>query len=145
MSSKSVSPDINTNTPRFEIVDYFDSVINQIDIDAESKIVLHEKFTDENSFNSIKQINSIRNKYLEKIKKIQGFNLNAYDRDKENCDIALDKLKKNEKTKRYQILFRKFAFYLNSKSLEHVFSRNTLGLLVVLDWFLAESDLNMLM
>ena len=144
MASKSVSPDLNPSSPRFDIVDYFDSVINQIDIDAEMKIASHEKNRNGNSIESLKQINVIRNKYLEKIKQIQAINLDNYDRYKENCDSMLKNLKKSEKVKRNKILLKKFAFYLNSQSIQN-YSKNILGLLIVLDWYLSEDDLSLLM
>jgi hypothetical protein len=143
MASKSVSPEMNFN-PRFEIVDYFDSLINKIDIDAEMKIALLEKNRNSTSFESLRQINAIRNKYLEIIKQIQSINLDIYERDKENKDSILDHLKRIDRVKRNKVLFKKFGFYLNNQSLE-TYSKNTLGLLVVLDWYLSENDLNLLM
>ena len=143
MASKSISPEMNLS-PRFEIVDYFDSLINKIDIDAEMKIALLEKSRNVNSFESLKQINAIRNKYLEIIKQIQSINLDIYERDKENNDLILDHLKKSDRVKRNKVLFKKFCFYLNNQSLE-TYSKNSLGLLVVLDWYLSENDLNLLM
>lgn len=143
MASKSISPEMNLS-PRFEIVDYFDSLINKIDIDAEMKIALLEKNCNADSFESLKQINAIRNKYLEIIKQMQSINLDIYERDKENNNLILDHLKRSDRVK---VLFKKFGFYLNNQSLE-TYSKNTLGLLgllVVLDWYLSENDLNLLM
>lgn len=114
------------NTSKLEIVEYFDFLTNQIDIEAETQIaLLHEN--QEDTWQCLKQINSIRSKYLEQIDQIVDINLGCFFEPNDGV-----------------VVFNKFAFFLNSKSLENLFSNKYLGLLIIIDWYLEERDLNLL-
>ena len=144
MATKSVSPVLNYSVPKFEIVDYFDAVTNQIDIEAETKITLNEKSQESSSLLCIKRINYIRNHFLDTITQLKFENLNHYSQNKENYDLVLANMKNNEKDRRNKVLFKKFAFYLNSQCLENSFSSSILGLIMILDFYIVEKDLNLL-
>ena len=133
---------------RLDIVDYFDTLVNQIDIEAETKITLIKRKlnnADNDDHFVLRQINAIRSKFVDKIRAIQVFNLASLDCNKENCDNNLVRLKTfDDMHRRNRLLLKKFAFYLNRQSLES-FSRNSiLGLLVIIDWYLDESELDVL-
>lgn len=102
------------------LIDYFDFVINDVDIEAEIQLMQHQ-----NDIKKSECINSAREKLIQEINII-----------KEACDLRkrkdeLDFSKANEDD-----IFKEFCFFLESKYL-HQYQEYDLGLLVKTNFYLS--------
>jgi len=121
--------DFETVSPRLLITNYFELLINEIDINAEV-ILLHSNLLDEEQ----KEINQIREKFIRKIKEIEEKNLNEYDLNSSNIEKQVKLIRKddsNREIRLFELLFQSsFCFFLNSDKLPKLFEFK-LGILIV--------------
>jgi hypothetical protein len=154
-----------SRSPRLYIVNYFDLIINQIDITAESALndlnepspatknnatsnnntTHQQKHSNEAERN---EINKLRDELIREIKKLEQAALANYDNDmKTNIGFYTsvndgngDKLDSIDvKTK----LFSNYCILIDKKFLVSKYNYK-LGLLIVLDWYLSETDIKIL-
>ena len=111
-----------------KIIDYFDSVINEIDIEAEIQLT-----TCYQNEKKVENINCIRQKLIDEVNKV-----------KERC-YFLNNMKTNEETEIFADdadLFKEFCFFIESKCLAIQFSDLDFGVLVKTNnFYLASSDI----
>jgi hypothetical protein len=112
--------------PRLKIIEYFDKLVNQIDICSEKLI------TKNNKLNLVKNdnddINIIRMKLIEEIKQIEMFNLNQLEENN------------NGPANKDEDIFKCFSFFIEQFYLEKIpFFK--LGVLVVIDWFMNQDQI----
>ena len=126
---------------KLTIVDYFDTLINQIDIASET--LISENHTDENKK---KEVNTLRLEFLNEIKRIQAVNLKNYEEIYYNR-LNLISLSKNDQDACGRLekitdnaIFKVFCFYVENSYLKNVCAPKN-GLLVTLDWFLNENEI----
>ena len=111
------------------ITSYFESVINSIDLKAETSFIqLKLNNQQKNS------INKLRQDYIDEIKRIQDSNLKALQNtEKDQCEID------NE----HDQLFKSYCFIIDDYR-DLSFSHKILGLLVVTEWYLTAEEINSL-
>jgi hypothetical protein len=121
--------DFETVNPRLLISNYFEFLVNEIDINAEL-ILLHSDLTDEER----QVLNQIRDKFIKKIKQVEEKNLNKYDTNSLNVDKQVRLLRKddaNRDARLFELLFQSgFCFVVNSDKLPKLFEFR-LGILIV--------------
>jgi hypothetical protein len=133
----SVITDDNKFYPKLWLIDYFESLVQQVDIDTETLIV-------ENDLNEaeIEKLNSTRDYYINEIVKAQAKNLSAYDKKsqiyeaivfKDQSEETIDKILKD--------IFEHYCFLLNKDDLQGV-EQNAIGVLFFTRHFLNDSELN---
>ena len=121
--------DFKTVNPRVLITNYFESLINEIDINAEV-ILLHSDLIEEER----KELNQIREKFIRKIREIEEKNLNEYDSNSSNIEKQVKLLRNDDaniELRLHELLFQsEFCFILNSDKLPKLFEFK-LGILIV--------------
>ena len=120
--------DINSNQ-KLCIVDYFDKLTNQIDIDTETLI---EKF---HSSQEIKdELNRLRLLYLNELKRVELAKLKQVDHS------APSIIHENRSSHKFEAA-HEFLFYIEHFYLETIFEQCKSGVLVQLDIFLSNEEI----
>lgn len=130
------------------IIEYFDYVINKIDLDTEFMLM-------NNLNDKIDQINKIRKAYINVIENMQNYNLKQYEMNKFDLIAKLDKylymvtgndVKNQDDVSEKKLidvkrsLFKEHCVYVEKDILDMLFNKEfLLGALVVTDSFLDES------
>ncbi len=142
-----------SRSPRLYIVNYFDLIINQIDITAET--ALHDLNESKNKNNSPhgsdehgkNEINKIRNELIHEVKKLELAALTNYDKDlKTNISFYNSVNAGDDKFDSIEIknrLFSNYCIFIDKKFLVNKYNYK-LGLLIELDWYLSETDIKLL-
>lgn len=108
--------------PRLKIIEYFDKLVNQIDICSEKLISKNNKVNPAKNDND--DINIIRMKLITEIKQIEMFNLNK-----------LNERSNNAISNKDEDVFKCFSFFVEHFYLEKIpFFK--LGILVIIDWYM---------
>ena len=133
---------------KLTIIDYFDKLINQIDIATETLI---SEFNSNES--SKEEINNLRFQFLEEIKRVQTFNLKNFEEIFHNEFIKIRKKLLNSKNSNEVAccagidiknnIFKLCCIFIENCCLNNVFT-SKYGLLVTLDWFMNENDVNLI-
>ena len=126
---------------RLNIVEYFGSLINQIDLKAET-LMLSEKFATDSNLVDI--INKTREKFIAQLKSSSSYNLSLL-----NSTDFSNKLKNttNDQEKINELLFKEFCFILDPSdegdwSEIFVIRNLILGYLVVTDKYISQESLS---
>jgi hypothetical protein len=147
------------HSPRLYIVNYFDLIINQIDLTAEVTLDhLNDKTTSNNTSSCSgssrtatvasnedehDEINRIRGELIHEIKRLEQAALVNYDKNlKTNAAIFNNLSANGEKSDTADMrnkLFSNYCILIDKNSLSNKYNYK-LGLLVVLDWYLSEMD-----
>lgn len=115
----------NTSDLKLSIVDKFKSIINQIDIDAESLLL------DLNGETSTSRVNEQRNKMITEIENTIKSNLDYLDK---NSIKDVFQLSKHD-------LFVKCCLYLDTNILnDYSYVKDRLGILIVSDYFMSHAQ-----
>ena len=126
------------------ITNYFDSVINKIDIFTENLIVECE------SNANVKKrcdLNSTRDKIINEIKTIEEANLKELEINREYVRIQIEILRLNHKHEDLvnqisKVLFKNFCIFISNKEVNVKLSSSyPLGILIVTDWFMTDADI----
>lgn len=119
------------------IVQYFDQVLNRIDIDTESILI---KLNKEKSKNEqlIDEMNTTRTRLIKEIKDIQEFNI-------QNC-VDNQTINENDNINSFKPrLFTRYSFYLPIQSLKNFsIDRNRLGVLITTDFVVSDKQIEAL-
>ena len=108
------------------IVEYFEEMINRIDIEAET-ILLNEQ-TEETVR---EQMNRLRDQFLKEIQSIKEHNLTAYDKNQIRLNRTLAQLEESSQVNAYfSELMPHFCFHLSKQSLN---GKHLIGVLVIAD------------
>lgn len=124
---------MNSSNYKIRIVEEFDRKINQIDIDAETILMSQSK---NDSKNSIETVNQTRKLLIEEIEKIKNSNLNHLNKlPASSQDVEIEN----------KDLFVKHCVFLdNTIAREFAANKDTLGILIVTDFFIPTSQANAL-
>ncbi|CAF0984247.1 unnamed protein product [Brachionus calyciflorus] len=117
---------MNSKINKLKIIDYYDNVKNQIDIECE-KILANEKISSDQK----KQCSLQRNRFLSEIDKISSYNLENFE--KNNWDYELLK----NKNLNAMLYADKFCFFISKQKLENG-NGYPLGKLVITNFFICE-------
>jgi hypothetical protein len=122
---------------RLQIVNYFDKLVNQLDVQTET-LLNEQRLTSEEK----ERLNETRIKFVERIKQVEAFDLSRLE------SLDLDELKSMSELEVQQALFSQFCFFIhfNGFNIELDFYNQKLcsvylGYLVVIDKFLSPSQL----
>ena len=119
---------------KLAIVDYFDLLKNQIDLDAENLIAKHLENNLLNEF-----INRKRDEFLNEIDLAQEANLNECSRQMSSNGVEQQKVLNNSE------LFTRYCFYVNLSEIHKfpVYIREFIfGILVVTDGYLEQKEID---
>jgi hypothetical protein len=133
----SLITDENKFYPKLWIIDYFESLVQQVDIDTETVIL-------ENELNEaeIQKLNSTREYYINEIVKAQAKNMSAYEKRSEKYEAIVSEDQSEETIdKILKEIFKYYCFLLNKDDLQGV-EQNTIGVLIFTRHFLNDSELN---
>jgi len=133
----SLITDENKFYPKLWIIEYFESLVQQVDIDTETLIL-------ENELNEaeIQKLNSTREYYINEIVKTQAKNLSAYEKKSESYEAIVSEDQSEETIdKILKEIFKHYCFLLNKDDLQGV-EQNTIGVLIFTRHFLNDSELN---
>lgn len=120
------------------IIQYFDDLINQIDINAEYQLLAFSTVEHQN------KINTTRNGLINEINTIKKYNLDSLNRHEIQENIKYDFIIKDIQATR--MLFKKFCFFINPETFNYFKDEfNDLGFLVVTDFYLSENEINYIM
>jgi hypothetical protein len=106
------------------LIDYFDSVINDVDIEAEMQLVQYQNDSKKSEY-----INDVRDRLIEEINLIKDL----CDLRKRNESIDFSNAKDDD-------IFKEFCFFIGSKYL-HQYQDYDFGLLVKTDFCLSSSQI----
>lgn len=120
------------DTFRLNIAEYFDSLVNQIDINVE-KLVLNQHLSDELSLDQKNDLHSIRNIYMNEINKIKNFYLQN--------PLQLKNLTENEIINENSLkLNYEFCLLIDLNLFNYYNEKlNKVGVLVVTDFYLSQT------
>jgi hypothetical protein len=119
---------------RMKLVDYTDSLVNQVDLKAE--ILLLEQRPNETAINGKRQM------FIDAIKQVEAFNLKhveSLDLTGISAELLTDEIGVNE------LIFKQFCFILDQQDLDlnHLSKEDaTFGCLIVVGKFLSNQSLN---
>lgn len=142
---KLYTPNITSLNPKLWIVDYFDDLINKLDIITE-KIIYKCKIT-----KTLKdKLNSKRAKFINEIKRVESYNLDEYEKNIEHYSSRLSQLDVKNLSKSQDLiielkkeLFKKFCVFIEALDLP----RNTNylpGVLIITDWYITDEEVEIL-
>ena len=115
--------------PRLKIIEYFDKLVNQIDICSEKLISKNNKVNPAKNDND--DINIIRMKLITEIKQIEMFNLNK-----------LNERSNNAISNKDEDVFKCFSFFVEHFYLEKIpFFK--LGILIIVDWYMNQDQIEL--
>ena len=137
--------DWNLFNMKLWIADYFDGITNRIDLLTERYLA---KCEEKNKVHEKRKFNLIRAKFMDSIKKIQEFNLRQFEMNEEMLVNKMESFKVQSNVNNHdlinemaKLLFKKFCIFINSKNLT---SKYRLGLLIITDWYMSDSDVSFL-
>ena len=143
--------DLETTVPRLWLNDYFDRVVSEIDVIAESKIIAINVLNPRG--NLIDKINKTRDGFIAEINKLKEINFSYYEQYKAELDTELDEIIESTKAffiqnpKRKAMMAKQFnmkmLYYLRRLFFSTCFLVSTtqnknelIGNLIVVDYYL---------
>ena len=129
---------------RLWVTDYFSGIINQVDILTERLLVVceHGKLAKRK-----RKLNLMREKLINEIKLVEEVNFKELENNGDSIIIQIENVRiAHFSDKQWliseisRILFKKFCIFMDFEELKKT-SNYKLGLLIVTDWFLTESDI----
>ena len=122
-------------SPKIEIINHFDNLINRVDIDIDFCL---KQYTEE-SFQAIDYLNQIRMRTIEELKKEQEETLEKYKLNSARFKSELSEGKSIEELRK-ELFDEKFYFQVKTKQQIWAFSLFTL----VTDFYMSQSDIELL-
>jgi hypothetical protein len=127
------------------VSDYFEGLINEIDVKIEEEILKNAKL---NSLNKIEKLNSDRELLIEEIKRLESVNLASIESNLSDQDLSN---LMNNKEKLYRIIFKTFCWLLPvdtedkvmnySTGLKNTLNNEYLLILYVIDFYLSREQI----
>ena len=108
--------------PILIVNDYYNSKINEIDLNCENIIITHQKELNQNNENKreIKDLNELRNEIIAKIKSVEKEVFDNYTKNEEEL-LQLFKMEADQEAFKKKLFGDKFCYILREENIPNLF------------------------
>jgi hypothetical protein len=140
-------------SPHFILTEYYDSIINKIDISAETRLI-------ENDISDYERnnINQIRNQFIDVIRGLEKDRMEYYDKNPKECEEVVHKVRELNKQpdsilyiQPHKLVCEKFCIFIDRSHLgylkltsRHFSSSYDVGILIIIDYCFSENQIEKL-